>query len=130
MDSRKTILKNTAVLLLGELIGSALVVAGFVAFQAFSWVVVISTIVGSFVITANYFAMSIMLSIAADRAEEGKLKEAQKTVQLSSTVRLVAMGAVLLISIKLGANVIALVAPLLFMRPVLMLVEFFRKKGD
>lgn len=130
MDSRITIFNNTAALLLGELIGSTLVVAGFAAFQAFSWVVVVSTVVGSLVITANYFAMSIILHMAADRAEAGKLKEAQQAVKLSSTVRLAAMGAVLLISIKLGANVVALLAPLLFMRPVLMFLEFFRKKGD
>ena len=51
-------------------------------------------------------------------------------VQLSSTVRLVCMGILLFAGIKLGANVLALVLPLVFLRPILMVAEFFRKKGD
>lgn len=130
MDSRKRILKDTAIFLLWELIGAALIVGVFTAFRAFSFAVVISALVGSFVITANYFAMAVALSIAADRAEAGDLKKAQQTVQLSSTVRLVCMGVILLAAIQLGANVVALALPLLLMRPVLMLMEFFRKKVD
>lgn len=130
MDSRKKILKDTAVLLVGELIGAALVVAGFAAFNAFSLSVVISAIIGSVVITANYFAMALVLSLAADRAADNEVKKAQKMTQLSSTVRLLCMGAILLVAIKLGANTFALLLPLLFMRPILMLVEFFGKKGD
>ena len=130
MDSRKRILKDTALLLLGELVGSALLAGVFAAFGGFSLTVLISALVGSLVITINYFAMAVGLSLAADRAEAGDLKKAQQMVQLSSTVRLVCMGVILLAAIKLGANVIALVVPLLFMRPVLMLMEFFRKKVD
>ena len=130
MNSRKRILKDTAILLLGELIGSALIVGVFTAFRAFSFAVVISALAGSFVITANYFAMAVALNIAADRAEAGDLKKAQQMVQLSSTVRLVCMGGILLAAIQLGANVVALALPLLLMRPVLMLMEFFRKKVD
>lgn len=130
MDSRKTIIKDTALLLLGELVGSALMAGVFAAFAAFSLIVVVSALTGSLVITVNYFAMAVVLSLAADRAEAGDLKKAQQMVQLSSTVRLVCMGAILLAAVKLGANVIALVLPLVFMRPVLMLMEFFRKKVD
>ena len=39
-------------------------------------------------------------------------------------------GIALVVAIKLGANVIALVLPLAFVRPILLLAEFFRKKGD
>ena len=63
-------------------------------------------------------------------AEAGNAKGAQAMIQLSGVVRLVVMGVALLAGIKLGANVIALALPLLFLRPVLMLAEFFRKKGD
>lgn len=130
MDSRKKILKDTAILLVGELIGAALVVAGFAAFNAFSLNVVISAIIGSVVITANYFAMALVLNLAADRAADNEVKKAQKMTQLSSTVRLLCMGAILLVAIKLGANTFAMLLPLLFMRPILMLVAFFGKKGD
>ena len=79
---------------------------------------------------ANYFFMAVTVSLAADRAEQGDPKGAQNMIQLSSIVRLAVMGVVLVIGIKLGANVIALVLPLAFARPILLLAEFFRKKGD
>lgn len=130
MDSRKKILKDTGCLLLGEVAGAALMVVVFAAFSAFSLAVIVSSLIGCVVITANYFAMAVGLSIAADRAEAGDVKKAQQMAQLSSTVRLVVMGVILLTAIKLGANVIALLLPLLFMRPVLMVLDFFRKKVD
>jgi hypothetical protein len=78
----------------------------------------------------NYFFMAVTVSLAADRAEQGDPQAGQRMVRLSSTVRLVLMGLALFLGIKLGANVIALVLPLAFQRPILMLAEFFRKKGD
>jgi len=68
--------------------------------------------------------------LAADRAENGNPKGAQTMIQLSGIVRLIVMGIALVVAIKLGANVIALVLPLAFVRPILLLAEFFRKKGD
>lgn len=130
MDSRKIVLKNTTVLMLGELLGSAVMLIIFAAFRSFSWVAALSALTGSIVITAYYFAMAVTVSLAADRAAAGEAKKAQQMVQLSSTVRLVCMGVVLLAAIKLGANVVALLLPLLFMRPILMVAEFFGKKVD
>jgi hypothetical protein len=79
---------------------------------------------------ANYFFMAVTVSVAADRAEKGNVKQAKNLIKISSLLRLVFMGLTLVLGIKLGANVIALVLPLLFVRPVLLLAEFFRKKGD
>lgn len=130
MDSRKMILKNTALLLLGELAGSALMVVLIAAFWKATLATVLSALVGSILTTAYYFSMALTLDLAADRAAAGDAKKAQNFVQLSSTVRLIVLGVILFAAIKLGANVIALLLPLLFMRPVLMLLEFFRKKVD
>ena len=130
MDSRKLVLKETAIVAAGELICSAVMVGVFAALGYFQMNVLWSALAGSCVITANYFFMAVTVSLAADRAEQGQVQQAQKMVQLSSTVRLLVMGVVLFLGIKLGANVIALVLPLAFNRPILMLAEFFRKKGD
>ena len=130
MDSRKIILKETAILGIGELLCSAVMVGIFAAFGYFSGAVLVSALAGCIVITVNYFFMGVVVSLASDRAKAGEVEKAKKMVQLSSVVRLVCMGVVLLAGIKLGANVIALVLPLIFMRPILMLAEFFRKKGD
>ena len=67
--------------------------------------------------------MLLMLLTAAGRAaDKPRLIAAMAAMALL-------MGGLLLVGIKGGGDVIALVLPLLFLRPVLMLGEFFRKKG-
>lgn len=130
MDSRKEVLKETAIVAVGVLIFSALMVGVFAALDYFSLRVVISALVGSAVIILNYFFMAVTVTLAADKAQQGEPAAGQKMIQLSSVVRLLLMGVVLFIGVKAGGNVIALVLPLAFLRPVLMLSEFFRKKGE
>ena len=130
MDSRKIVFKETAIIAVGELILSGIMVGVFAALGHFQWNVLWGALAGSAVMIANYFFMAVTVSLAADRAQQGDVEQAKKMVQLSSVGRLIAMGLVLFLGIKLGANVIALVLPLAFARPILMLAEFFRKKGD
>ena len=130
MDTRRIVLKETAIIGLGELVCSAVMVGIFAAVGQFSLSVLLSALTGCAVITANYFLMAVAVSNAANRAEGGEVERAKQSVQLSSLVRLVCMGVVLFVAIRLGANVIALLLPLLFMRPVVMVTAFFRKKGD
>lgn len=130
MDSRKIVFKETAIVAVGELLCSAVMVGIFAALDRFQMNVVWSALAGSLVMIANYFFMAVTVSLAADQAQQGNPEQGQKMIRLSSTVRLLVMAAVLLLGIKLGGNVIALALPLTFARPVLMLAEFFRKKGD
>jgi len=130
MDSRKIVYKETAIIAVGELILSAAMVLVFAALGYFKMNVLWGALTGCLVMTANYFFMAVTVSLAADRAENGNPKGAQTMIQLSGIVRLIVMGIALVVAIKLGANVIALVLPLAFVRPILLLAEFFRKKGD
>lgn len=130
MDPRKIVLKESAIVAAGELLCSAVMVGVFAALGYFQMNVLWGALVGSLVMSANYFFMAITVNLAADRAQKGEVLQAKKMVQLSSTVRLVAIGAAMVIGIKLGANVIALALPLVFLRPILMVTEFFRKKGE
>ena len=130
MDSKKIVFKETAIIAVGELICSGIMVGIFAALGQFRMNVLWGALAGSAVMIANYFFMAVTVSLAADRAEQGEVEQAKKMVQLSSVGRLIAMGLVMFLGIKLGANVIALVLPLAFARPILMLAEFFRKKGD
>lgn len=130
MDSRKIVWKETAIVAAGELIGAAIMVAIFAALDRFQMNVLWSALTGSMIMIVNYFFMAVTVSLAADRAANGQLEQGQKLIKLSSTVRLLAMAAALVLGIKLGGNVIALALPLAFARPVLLLAEFFRKKGD
>lgn len=130
MDSRKIVYKETAIIAVGELILSAAMVAVFAALGYFKMNVLVGALTGCLVMIVNYFFLAVTVSLAADRAEQGNPKGAQAMIQLSGVVRLIAMGIALVVAIKLGANVIALVLPLAFARPILLLAEFFRKKGD
>ena len=130
MDSRKIVYRETALVAVGELILTAVMVGVFAALGYFRMNVLWGAVAGCFVMIANYFLMAVTVSIAADRAEQGETAAAQKMIQLSSIVRLAVMAAVLFAALKLGANVLALLLPMLFVRPVLFLAEFFRKKGD
>ncbi len=130
MDQRKVVLRESAVMAVGELICSALTVAVFAALGYFKMNVLWGVLTGSLIMIANYFFMAVTINLASDKAEAGQVKQAQNMVQISSAVRLLCMGAALVLGIKLGANVIALLLPLAFFRPILMVWEFFRKKGD
>lgn len=130
MDSRKIVYRETGIIAAGEVILSAVTVAVFAALGYFKMNVLWGAFAGCLVMIANYFFMAVTVSLAADRAERGQVKQAQNMVQLSSTVRLVLVGAAMALLIKLGANIIAVLLPLVFARPILMLAEFFRKKGD
>ena len=130
MDSRKDVMKELLLVTVGVLLCSAIMVGVFALLGKFSVNVLISALAGSFIIILNYFFLAVTVTLAADKAQAGKADEAKKMMRLSPMVRLVVMAAALFIGIKAGGNVIALVLPLVFLRPVLMVGEFFIKKGD
>ena len=130
MDSRKIVFQETAIVIAGELICSAIMVGVFAALGSFQMNVLWGAAAGCGIMTVNYFFMAMIASLAADRAEKGEVQQAKKMVQLSFITRLVLMGIALFVGIRLGANAIALLLPLLFVRPTLLVAEFFRKKGE
>ena len=128
MDSRKIVMKETAIVAVGEAILTAAMVGVYVALHRFDMKVLWSALAGFLVVVGNHFFMAIAVNLAADRAEKGDVQQAQKTLRTSSVFRFLAMGAALLLCLLWKANALALLLPLLFIRPILMLSEFFRKK--
>lgn len=130
MDSRKIVIRETATVAVGELLFCAATVGVFAALGYFNMNVLWGSLTGCLVMILNYFFMAVAVSLAADRAEQGDVETAKKMIQLSSTVRLVVMGVALVVAIKLGANVLALLLPMLYARPIVLVAEFFRKKEN
>lgn len=130
MDSRKIVMKETATVAIGMVILTGVMVGVFAALGRFQLNVILAAFIGCAVSVGNHFFLAVAVSLAADRAERGEVNQAQKMIRTSASVRLLVMGVVLVVSIVLGANALALLLPLLFTRPVLMLAEFFRKKED
>ena len=129
-ESRKLVLTETAFIALGEIICVALMCGVYVLIGKFALNIIWSGLVGALVAVGNFFFLAMIATIAADKAEAGDPVSGQKLMKSSYPIRLLVMAGVLILCAKSGFfNVIALVVPLLFVRPILTIAEFFRKKG-
>ena len=129
-ESRKLVFKETAIIAIGEVICVALMCAVYALIGKFSVAVLLGGFIGLLVATGNFFALAVAATLAADKAEAGDSLAGQKLMKSSYPIRLLVMTAVLILCAKSGYfDVLALVLPLVFVRPVLTVAEFFRKKG-
>ena len=129
-ESRKDVLNNTLVVLLGEAVGLALMYAVYALLGKFSIAVLLGGIVGAVLSAANFFFMAITVTLAADRAQNGDPAAGQKLIKGTYPVRLLVLAVILFACAKSGLfDVVALVLPLVFVRPTITVAEFFKKKG-
>ena len=130
-ESRKFVLKQSALVLLGVMVCVAAMIGVFAMIGKFSWPVVLGGLVGGLISSGNFFFMAVSAELAADKAEQDNVQGGKALMQTSYTVRLIAMAVILFACAKSGwFNLFALVLPLVFVRPVLSLLEFFRKSGE
>lgn len=130
MDSRKFVLKETAIVALGQALCVAAMIGIFALLGYYDRSVLLGGIAGGLLAVLNFFFMAVIATLAADRAERQDVQGGQKLVQSSYPLRLLAIAAVLFLCAQSGwFNIIALVLPLAFTRPTLTIAEFFRKKG-
>lgn len=130
MDNRKYILSQTAAVLIGELVLSALMVGIFAVLGFFDRSVVLGAAAGSLIATVNHLILMLGVLAASAKAEKQDVKGGQMLVQLSYIGRLIGLFLILVLCAKSGTfNLIALVLPLVFTRPVLTIAELFNKKG-
>ena len=129
-DSRKFVLQQTAVIAIGEAVCVALMCAVYAIIGKFNVSVLLGGAVGLLVATGNFFALAVVATLASDKAEAGDPLSGQKLMKSSYPIRLLAMAGVLILCAKSGVfDVIALALPLVFVRPILTIAEFFKKKG-
>ena len=131
MDSRKYVMKQTGTVALGVLLAGAAMVGVFALLGYYDRTVLLGALAGSLVAVLNFFFMAVGLTLAADKAQEQEVKKGKAMVTSSYFLRMIVMFVVLFACAKSGyCNAIALVLPLLFVRPVLTVAEFFQKKGS
>lgn len=129
-DSRKIVMKETALIAVGEAICVVIMCLVYVLIGKFQLSVLLGGLVGLLVATGNFFALAVVATLASDKAEAGDPVSGQKLMRSSYPIRLLVMAGVLILCAKSGFfDVIALVLPLVFVRPILTIAEFFRKKG-
>lgn len=131
MDSRKFVITETAIIFAGELICSVAMVGIFALLDSFDRTVLLGAVVGALAATLNFLFMAIVASLAADKAQQQNVKGGQAMIQSSYFLRMIVLFVVFFAFAKSGlCNVIAMVVPLVFVRPILTIVEFFRKSGE
>lgn len=129
-ESRKLVLNQTALIAVGELVCVALMCAVYGLLGKFSTAVVLGGLVGLLIAVGNFFFMAMIATLAADKAEAQDVAGGQKLMKSSYPIRILVMAVALILCAKSGVfDVLALVLPLAFVRPVLMVKEFFGKKG-
>lgn len=130
MDSRKIVFKETGIILLGELISVPVMMLIFYLAGYFDPTVIYGGIAGAAIAVANFFLMALSTSVAADKAERQDVKGGQATMQTSYILRQLLLFGALILCAKSGVmNLLALVIPVLLVRPIITIAEFFRKKG-
>lgn len=131
MDPRKIVFQETAVVAVGEIICTAAMIGIFALMGYFNTGVVLGAIVGMVLAIGNFLFMAIGASLAADKAQAQDVKGGQSLLQMSMLLRYAVLFIVLFACGRSGMfNLIALVLPLVFVRPTLTIAEFFRKPGE
>lgn len=131
MGTRKIVFKETAVVLIGQAVCVLIMLGVYALLSKFSMKVLLGGIAGGILATANFFFMAVSASLAADRAEAGDVKGGKALMQSSYTIRLIVLAALLFACAKSGYfNLLSLLLPLVFTRPILSIGEFFRKSGE
>ena len=146
MKNKNIPLRETALVLLGEIAVSLLVCAVYLIIQRFSYKVVTGVCLGSAVIVLNFFFLSLSTNKSIDnflaiRGTEEMDEEAaeafaakfqceiQNKTKLSFIIRMLSMVAALVVAFILEwFDVIATLVPLLMLRPIITVETLLRSK--
>lgn len=130
MDSRKIVFKETAIILIGQAVCVPVMALVFYLLGYYDTSVLLGGIAGALIAVLNFFFMALSTSVAADKAEQQDVKGGQATIQMSYILRQVLLFVALILCARSGRmNLFALVIPLILVRPIITVAEFFRKKG-
>ncbi len=130
MSERKYILSQILFVLIGEFLLSAVMVGVFAVLGYFDTSVLLGAAAGSVIATLNHLILVLSVMAASAKAEKQDVKGGQALVQMSYMGRLIGLFVVLVLCAKSELfNLIALVLPLMFTRPILTISDHFNKKG-
>ena len=130
MESRKIVYRETGIVAIGVTVCTAVMMLVYALLGRFELSVLWGGLTGAVLSIGNFFLMALGTSLAADKAENQDVKGGSLLVRNSYMLRLLGLFVVLILCAKTEVfNLIALVLPLVFVRPTLTVVEVFRKKG-
>ena len=130
MTSKNPLMRETLTIAVGQLLGCGAMLAVFHLLDKYDATVLPGAIAGALIATGNYFILALVAGIAADKAAQQDVKGGQTLIHLSYMGRMIGLFLILALCAKSGKfHVVALVIPLLFVRPTLTIAELFKKKG-
>ena len=116
---------------IGESICVCLMLAIYGLLGLFTVRVLVGALLGGSLAILNFLFLSIAVTRAADRAMQGNAAKATLSVQASSVYRLLGMGVILVLAFKAGiCDPVAALLPLLFVRIIINIMDFFGKERD
>lgn len=132
MDPRKIVYRETGIIAIGQVICLAVMYLVFALLGYFDRAVLLGGLVGTVMSVLNFFFMAVSASLAADKAvKQQDVKGGTALVKGSYALRLAIIFLILFACVKSGlCNAIASVLPLVFVRPIITVAEFFRKSGE
>lgn len=129
-ESRKIALQQTLQIAIGEAVCLGIMYGVYALLHRLAWPVVLGGLIGGVLAAANFFAMAVVATLAADKAEAQDVEGGQKLMKSAYPIRILVLAGVLIACAASGYfDVLALLLPLLFVRPVIMILGFFGKKG-
>lgn len=131
MDSKKLVWRETGIVAAGVLLCTAVMVGIFAMLGKYDVSVLLGGAAGALLAVGNFFFMAVGITLAADKAEKQEVNAGKLLARNSYMLRLLVLAVLLFACAKSGIfNLIALVLPLVFVRPALTISEFFRKTGE
>lgn len=131
MDSKKLVWRETGIVAAGVLLCTAVMVGVFAMLGKYDVSVLLGGAAGALLAVGNFFFMAVGITLAADKAEKQEVNAGKLLARNSYMLRLLVLAVLLFACAKSGIfNLIALVLPLVFVRPTLTISEFFRKTGE
>ena len=129
MKSRNEFISQVLLLLAGELLLSAVMVAVFALLGYYETGVLLGAAAGSLIATLNHAILILSVNAATKKAENQDVKGGQSLIQMSYMGRLIGLFLILVLCAKSGIfNLIARVLPLVFSRPVLVFTDHINQK--
>lgn len=130
MRSQTIVFHEIRVVAIGQAICTAAMIGVFALLGKYDTSVLLGGIAGALISTGNFFFMSLMANMAADKAAVQDVAGGQKLIQISYMSRMAALLVILVACAKTDAfHLLALVIPLAFTRQILTVNALIKQKG-
>ena len=128
-ESRKIVWKQTLGITVGEVICLGVMYGVYALLHKLAWPVILGGVMGAVLAIGNFFFMAVIATLAADRAQAQDVEGGKKLMKSSYPLRILVLAAALILCAASNYfDILALGLPLLFVRPIILAKEFFRKE--